>query len=33
MFAKESEDGALWVPILEKAVAKLYGNYERLIGG
>ena len=23
-------NGALWMPILEKAVAKIYGNYEML---
>lgn len=32
-YAAASEDKALWMPILEKAAAKLYGNYEQLIGG
>ena len=33
VYARSAEDGALWVPILEKAFAKLYGNYELLNGG
>ena len=28
-----SEDGALWGPILEKALAKFLGNYENIEGG
>ena len=27
------DDSALWMPILEKAFAKYYGNYERIAGG
>ena len=33
IYAKVAEDGALWGPILEKAYAKLIGNYEALNGG
>jgi hypothetical protein len=32
-FAKKSENGAWWVPIIEKAAAKYYGTYEDLDGG
>ena len=32
-YANVAKDGALWVPILEKAMAKLFGNYEMLVGG
>ena len=29
-YGRPGWDGAVWLPILEKAVAKLYGNYERM---
>ena len=32
-FAKVGEDGALWPVIMEKAFAKLHGNYSRIAGG
>ena len=32
-YARPGLDGSLWMPILEKAAAKLYGNYEMLIAG
>ena len=32
-YGRPSWDGAVWLPILEKAVAKLYGNYEMMVGG
>ena len=33
VYAQAGPDGALWMPILEKAAAKLYGNYEVMVGG
>ena len=33
IYASIAKDGALWGPILEKAYAKLIGNYEALNGG
>ena len=33
LFAKVSEDSAIYGPILEKAFAKYHGNYKHLIGG
>ena len=32
-YAKVGPDKSLWMPILEKAAAKLYGNYEVMVGG
>jgi hypothetical protein len=31
--ANKSVNGAWWVPIMEKAAAKYYGNYENIDGG
>jgi len=31
--AKQSANGAWWLPILEKGAAKYYGSYEKLHGG
>ena len=33
LFAKVSEDGSLWAPLLEKAFAKYHGNYQHIAGG
>jgi hypothetical protein len=30
---KKSPNGAYWVPLMEKAAAKYYTNYERMEGG
>lgn len=30
-FGNRGDDGSLWGPILEKAIAKLYGNYEMIV--
>ena len=32
-YSEPANDGSLWMPILQKAAAKLYGNYEMLSGG
>lgn len=33
IFARVSDDGALWGPLLEKGFAKLQGTYENIVGG
>ena len=33
IFAAASPDGALWGLLIEKSIAKVYGDYERIVGG
>ena len=33
LYSKVGPDNSLFIPILEKAAAKLYGNYEVMVGG
>ena len=33
MYAKIGEDGSVWAPLLEKAMAYYHGTYEALHGG
>ena len=33
IFAGKGKDGSIWGAIVEKAFAKYYGNWERLVGG
>ena len=33
IFAAASPDGALWGILIEKAIAKIYGSYESIVGG
>ena len=33
MFARPGHDGSIWTAILEKAFAKLHGNYAHIAGG
>lgn len=33
LFAGIPEDHSLWGPLIEKAFAKYYGNYEHITGG
>ena len=30
VYSRHAVDGALWCPLLEKAAAKMYGNFEML---
>jgi hypothetical protein len=32
-FAKSGETGETWVPLVEKAYAKLHGNFSHIVGG
>ena len=32
-FGTSSESGELWISLLEKGWAKLYGSYARIVGG
>lgn len=32
-FAKSGETGETWVPLIEKAYAKLHGNFSHIVGG
>ena len=33
LFADIGKDKSLWAPLLEKAFAKMHGNYEAIVGG